>query len=57
MTKWEYRVINMVPNGTDDERQWLNILGSEGWGLVAVVKTAHSRVQTAYFRREVQDEA
>lgn len=45
MQKWEYKVVVRVK---DDE---LNILGAEGWELVAVTFNEYGQPSAFYFKR------
>jgi hypothetical protein len=47
MVKWEYEVADLAFKRYVDVRAHLNLLGSQGWELVTMVR------QTAYLKRQV----
>jgi hypothetical protein len=60
MTKWEYKVVHREDefNGirieylrTQEQEQWLNELGYEGWELII---SAADRTDYYYFKRPLQ---
>ena len=53
MDKFEYKIINDGCGGSPDGEDELNMLGSEGWELVAITQEQLGNSKW-YFKRRVQ---
>jgi len=53
MARWEYKVADFGEDGFEDQDDWLNSYGQEGWDLVTVTEL-EDYDPIAYFKREIE---